>query len=476
MDEGKKDITYYLKPYMPTQTWHSYRESAELYFEANQVQNEDIKKAILITMVGAETYKIIKSLFAPTSPKDINIKYTAIITQLNAHFNPIPNEIEQRFNFNKRYQRKDESVAGFVSELRKLSEHCNYLELDNILRDRIVCGVVDKSLQKQLLAEPNLDYQRAIELATAAEVVKNNVQDIQISKQSKTVQNLDKETERCHRFSGMRSAQSCSYINATCTLCKKVGHLASSCSIGKSTKVNHKPLADTTAKPNKVFKSKRLLTATMGQFKTVVEAKKDKKFIVERFTATPESLNILKVAMSDVATVIYDNVIREPKHSRVFAEFCKKVADCNIVDFKKAIITKCQREFYENCENTLNENVLKPRDEILTDFKDPIRRKDLELNEEQKMYSKSIATTQFVGELFLVDILTYKIITWCVYTLLKAQSEMQLECLCTLLSTVGKKLEATDSTTKLNDFIQKIQVIVQNKAISEKTRWVHFTK
>ena len=97
-----------------------------------------------------------------------------IVEKLKAHFNSTPNEIMERFNFNKRIQKKYESMAEFVVELCKLSKFCNFTELDNMLRDRIVCGVMDKGLQKKLFAEHNLTFDRVLELAIAAEMARKN--------------------------------------------------------------------------------------------------------------------------------------------------------------------------------------------------------------------------------------------------------------------------------------------------------------
>ena len=48
-------------------------------------------------------------------------------------------------------------MSQFVAELRRLSEHCDFkATLDDMLRDRIVCGVRNSSVQRRLLAESGL--------------------------------------------------------------------------------------------------------------------------------------------------------------------------------------------------------------------------------------------------------------------------------------------------------------------------------
>ena len=47
-----------------------------------------------------------------------------------------------------------------------------------MLRDRLVCGINDETTQRLLLAEPNLTYKKALEIATSQESASKNVQTI----------------------------------------------------------------------------------------------------------------------------------------------------------------------------------------------------------------------------------------------------------------------------------------------------------
>ena len=59
-------------------------------------------------------------------------------------------------------------MAQYLAELRKLTEHCDFCNnLDETLRDRLVCGILSVPIQKRLLAEKDLDLKKAMELAKA---------------------------------------------------------------------------------------------------------------------------------------------------------------------------------------------------------------------------------------------------------------------------------------------------------------------
>lgn len=95
---------------------------------------------------------------------------------LSAHFDPKLSEIVRRFMFHKREQKQKESIATYVSELKKIAEHCNFgNSLETMLRDRLVCGIHDERVQRRLLAESELTFKSAFDLILAAETTKSQI-------------------------------------------------------------------------------------------------------------------------------------------------------------------------------------------------------------------------------------------------------------------------------------------------------------
>ncbi|GFO16405.1 polycystic kidney disease protein 1-like 2 [Plakobranchus ocellatus] len=80
-------------------SWIAYTERLEHFFVANDITSEEKKKAILLSSVGATTYKLVK-------PGDV--PYREIIEVVKAHHNPRPSTIVQRFKFNSRITKIDE--------------------------------------------------------------------------------------------------------------------------------------------------------------------------------------------------------------------------------------------------------------------------------------------------------------------------------------------------------------------------------
>ena len=57
-----------------TQTFASYVERFELFFVANDVE-EDKKQEALLSLIGPNTYNLLRELGSSEMPKDKNIKY-----------------------------------------------------------------------------------------------------------------------------------------------------------------------------------------------------------------------------------------------------------------------------------------------------------------------------------------------------------------------------------------------------------------
>ena len=164
--------------YNETEDWRHYIERVNHFFEANEITDPDKRRSIFLVCVGAKTYKLVGSLVAPEDPKDKS--YEDLAKLLQDHFMPKPSAIVQRFKFNTRSQQPGETIAMFLAELRHLSEHCEFgITLDEMLRDRLVCGVRDIRIQRRLLAEPKLTLKRALDLSLAIETADKDASEIQ---------------------------------------------------------------------------------------------------------------------------------------------------------------------------------------------------------------------------------------------------------------------------------------------------------
>lgn len=73
------------------------------------------------------------------------------------------------YKFYTRNQNTDENASEYTVQLQKISSKCNFVDLERMLRDRLVCGMRDRRLQYELLKKNNLNYQDVVDAMLAAE-------------------------------------------------------------------------------------------------------------------------------------------------------------------------------------------------------------------------------------------------------------------------------------------------------------------
>ena len=103
---------------------------------------------------------MLRNLLAPTNPKDSSL--STIKPKLIQRYKPKPPVIGQRFIFHQRTQKPGEPINQFLMELRRLAHTCEFGQfLEEALRDRLVCGLNNSSIQKKLLSEKDLTLHSA---------------------------------------------------------------------------------------------------------------------------------------------------------------------------------------------------------------------------------------------------------------------------------------------------------------------------
>ena len=146
--------------------WTSYLERFEHYLKANKVSN-DARRDALLACIGKQTYALLRALIAPAKPGEKS--YKELVASLTAHLAPKPLLIAERYRFHKRDQKEGETIREYVACLQKMTELCEFgASLTDTLRDRLVTGMRNETIQRRLLSEANLTFARAVEIAETA--------------------------------------------------------------------------------------------------------------------------------------------------------------------------------------------------------------------------------------------------------------------------------------------------------------------
>ena len=120
-----------------------------------------------MSVCGPKTYRVLRDLVALKKPNEIS--YADVVAHLKAQKQGVA---VKRYQFNSRSREQGESVAKYVAQLRHLAIDCEFGEsLNEMLRDRPICGVNDPRMERRLLSEADLDYDKALKIAQAMEIM-----------------------------------------------------------------------------------------------------------------------------------------------------------------------------------------------------------------------------------------------------------------------------------------------------------------
>ena len=232
------------------QVWSAY----ELVMRLNEQTNE-YRVAAFITCIGPKALAIHNGL--PFQSEDEKKNLAKILELWESYCLGKTNIIYERYRFNNRNQEAGESIDTYPSNLRCLSDTCNFGALkDEMIRDRIVCGVRDGSLRKKLLQVPELTLQKCIDMCRSAEATSTQLE--AMSAQTSHVapppevnfvktpsKGADKSpvVKDC-RFCGQThemERSKCPAFGKICSVCQRQNHFALKCYHKKKPRETRKP-------------------------------------------------------------------------------------------------------------------------------------------------------------------------------------------------------------------------------------------
>lgn len=247
--------------------WTRWIRRFDRYRDVSGLSDKDDCKQIstLIYVMGEDAEEIFQSF---KLDEVASKRYQDVRDSFERHFSGKKNIVFERAKFNMRSQREGESIDQFITSLFTLAETCEFKALnDELIRDRIVVGILDKQLSERLQLDPDLTLSKAMDIARQCETVKHqqsvlrSEDDHKISrinthaKDTKLKLSNDKRQHSrppprrsqtsnysqqsfCHRCGKKpkHSREQCPAQSAVCRYCNIVGHFAAMCRTGTKKK------------------------------------------------------------------------------------------------------------------------------------------------------------------------------------------------------------------------------------------------
>lgn len=208
-----------------------------------QQQEHQLRIATFITCVGQDALRIYNAL--PFESEEDKANMDIVLRLMERHCLGETNVIYERFRLNQRIQAEGETFDEYLTALKELGKTCQYGQMyDDMIRDRLVVGIRDNMVRKQLLQKKELslvecvDTCRANESTTAqvkAMTTKDSASVHRIQgktkgprKDTKQPKQKDRERKYCGRCHWV-GAKNCPAYGKVCGACSRRNHFASVC-------------------------------------------------------------------------------------------------------------------------------------------------------------------------------------------------------------------------------------------------------
>ncbi|XP_049821977.1 eukaryotic translation initiation factor 4 gamma 3 isoform X3 [Aethina tumida] len=212
------------------------------------------------------------------------------------------------------------------------------------------------------------------------------------------------------------------------------------------------------------------------------------KLTPQKFDTLLMQVRSLKIStcerLQGVIDLVFEKAVDEPNFSVAYALMCRELAMLQVpvsnsnsenpefVNFRKLLVTRCQAEFEKQ---SVDETERARKVKEIEECTDPEKKKDLQFELEEydrRVRMKSVGNIRFIGELFKQQMLTVNIMIRCLSNLLENKDEESLECLCKLLTTIGKELES--KSVNLDQIFKVMKEIVDRKhqKVSSRVRFM----
>ena len=145
------------------------------------------KIATLMSAIGPEALERFNHFEWQTEGDDAEDKrkYKVVRRKFRKELAGMKRVVFARYQFWDYQRVEGQPFDEFFTQLKTLAQACEFLEVDNMVRDTIVFSTTGKSLKERLLREVDLHLQRAVDLCRSAEITHREMQSMKSSETSR---------------------------------------------------------------------------------------------------------------------------------------------------------------------------------------------------------------------------------------------------------------------------------------------------
>ncbi|XP_033978129.1 eukaryotic translation initiation factor 4 gamma 1 isoform X2 [Trematomus bernacchii] len=185
--------------------------------------------------------------------------------------------------------------------------------------------------------------------------------------------------------------------------------------------------------------------------------------------------------LKGVIDLTFEKAIAEPNFSVVYANMCRCLMGLKVettdkpgvtVNFRKLLLNRCQKDFEKGqVDDEIFERKQKELDAATVPEEKQRLTEQLQ-REKDNAHRCSMGNIKFIGELFKLKMLTEAIMHDCIVKLLKNHDEESLECLCRLLSSIGKDVDFEKAKPRMDQYFNQMEKIIKDRKTSSRIRFM----
>ena len=251
-DDIKRPDSLLLDDGNTAENWRLWKEDFEIFMRAKEYTRkpDEVRVAFLLNCIGRAARERYNHFEWETNG-DEN-KYAAVMAKFDEHFRGRKRSVFMRYKFWTHEPSEGQDFLHYLTSLRTLADQCEFMEKDNMIRDKIVFSIKDEQLKERLLSITDLSLATTMDKCQAAETTRKEVQAMMAEakvKEERCIEEISKrqtkpqQSKRSLRNElspkdSIRDCQNCGFTHAPrscpawgqeCRYCHKKNHFARVC-------------------------------------------------------------------------------------------------------------------------------------------------------------------------------------------------------------------------------------------------------
>ncbi|TGZ52028.1 Uncharacterized protein DBV15_12119 [Temnothorax longispinosus] len=201
-----------------TENYKKFKQRVNIYMTANGLhqKSSEVKVAIFLNTIGEKGIDIFNNF------------------RLNEDDQKNSDLVVRKFD---KIQEPNEPVDNFVKELKKLAQNCEFVDEQDMIRDRLVLGTnltVLKKLAKEMLKErvKTVQEEKVVEKIDRKPIIKSKWKKQNSQTRQEEKEETRAETEfQCRRCNRKYGSREYSAFGKKCNKCRKLNHFEIACKV-----------------------------------------------------------------------------------------------------------------------------------------------------------------------------------------------------------------------------------------------------